>query len=125
MSLWTTPLSVRRAERRWLSQRHFRHLPPGLRATFLLKEFPKCLSFEELGYREGYIFVGGEVENLEYVWMRGLAMALASRSNLRRRSGSFASASGNTLMAASRSNRSSRARCTTPIPPAPICSTMR
>ncbi len=44
----------------------------------------------------------------------------ASRSNRVRRSGSAASSAGSTLIATSRLRRSSRARYTSPIPPAPI-----
>jgi hypothetical protein len=44
---------------------------------------------------------------------------LASRSNRARRSASFDTSSGRTLMATSRSRRVSRARYTSPMPPAP------
>src|SRR5215510_7894466 len=48
------------------------------------------------------------------------ASVLASRSNLATRSGSCANASGNTLIATSRPRLISRARYTSPMPPAPI-----
>ena len=46
--------------------------------------------------------------------------ARASRSNLARRSGSPATCAGRTLMATSRSSLVSRARYTSPVPPAPM-----
>src|SRR5215469_14799448 len=48
------------------------------------------------------------------------ARTLASRSNRASRSGSWARAEGSTLIATSRSSLVSRARYTSPIPPAPI-----
>ena len=48
-----------------------------------------------------------------------VAMARASVSNRRNRSGSLANASGRTLMATSRPSLVSRARYTSPMPPAP------
>src|SRR5260370_15645336 len=49
-----------------------------------------------------------------------MAMVRASRSNRSRRSGSSARCAGRTLIATMRSRRVSRARYTSPIPPAPI-----
>src|SRR5262245_24565308 len=56
-------------------------------------------------------------------WFRPPA-AWASFSKRRRRSGSCEKDSGRTLIATSRFRRSSRARYTSPIPPAPMCETV-
>jgi hypothetical protein len=77
------------------------------------------VAFEKLGDRVSDALVSAEVVNREDVRMRQRRDGLRLSLEARQRIGVVATAAGSTLIATSRSSFESRARYTSPIPPAP------